>query len=839
MMKKLFITLLGTLCMVPGFSQEQLSDDRVSAQEEVRIPKIVGDAEVCAGGAFSVFGLDTVPENCRIQWFVDGEPQLHENASTFSYKSSYDANWTSEIGCVVQMMRQVHEHFGYDYWTYDTVQLRSFMVTNALCCEDPKGKPVSRRLVWREDFGKFYSEDTYIRSDYSDPSSVTSKVCHADSAWFYCVDGVVPSATCAQDVSEENTYLIAAHVPNKENLIYVDSSEYFLDHTEDSEFGGALFVHLNAHSDTVVYSTTISGLCDQYFISYSARFYARAMGEKVSSPKLFFRIIDLASGDTVVATKKNNIRHTSEFFWSSYWTQFDLTGNSLRLEIVTTRDYLREVEDVVFALDDIQLWECAPHAPYLSGVGHMSNEVVGNTSGNDAGLEPAAGVAASSEQINFFVDGVNGYFWTVENQCAVVQYTLTPDDLTSWKTANDPSDYENVIAEHGSVFFRYVIGPTDMVSTSVVNPGEVCSPFSVSNVVEYSEKKSDPKVFKPVVDDIVVCEGGLQYLTAFFGLDQQSNLYYKWYRAEFDSAMTGERIKTVNMLKPGDDFVSFYEYYVSVCDRKTGEESEKVPFQVFVFSTPNVIPEHLTVCDPDIDIVSALSPSSTSGYVYSLAFFDQERDGNLLDADNLTDGAVYVVQSVKPLRHLETCRSDRKHLELDLQCSKPDVSVTENESEKCAEVQFSPVDGAAEYRFNVFDDDWSLIYSETFPSEDVRSDKSFFYSSKSPLIHYVFDVYSVLGGDWPLAYRTVGSYQNSSDPASVSYVRPENESFVYVSDGGLSVFCGMDGMVMVTNALGQVVSSVRGMKGETLSFRLPKGVYFVYEGESVVKVLVD
>ncbi len=838
MVKKLLVTLLGTLCVMCCFSQESLGnvagfDSRIPPEPNARIPEIVGDAEVCSGGGFALFGLDTVPEYSRIQWYVDGELQLHENASTFNYRTSFNRNTTNEIGCVVMMLRQAHEEFNYDYWTYDTVQLRNFLVTNVWCCSDPKGKTVSRRTVWKEDFGTFTSEDTYTRWDYSDPSSVKKNVFHTDSAWSYCMDSVVPGFVCAPNPSYENTYSVAAHVPNREELLPIESSGYFLDYTDGSEFGGMLFVHMNVQSDTVVYSTVINGLCGDDFTSYSARFYARALTGLGTAPKLFFRFVDESTGEVLEPTEFDSWRISDEGLWSYFWNQFDFTGTSLRLEIYTTRDYLREMEDVILTLDDIQLWACAPHSPELE-VKRMSDMVVGGAAESGAEFEPSVGAAGSDDPIKFMTDGVNGSLWTVENQRSVIQYTLTPDDYSSWKTVAEASDYESVLAEHGKVFFRYVIGPAEMIASSVINPNEVCAPFSISNVVEYSEEKTKPKVEKPVVDDIVVCEGGIQYLSASFGL-AHPDFYYKWYLAELDSTMTGERVKVINKMRPEDDLVSVYDYYVSMCDRETGEESEKALQQVLVFSAPKSIPERLSLCGQDVDITQALSPYSTDGYVYSLTFFDQERGGNIVDQDDLTEGGIYVVQNVKPLRHIETCRSDRRYLELDLSCSKPDVNVTENEENKCAEVQFSPVDGASAYHLRVFDGDWSLINSVSFTSEGEKSDL-LRYSSQFPLIHYVFDV---VDADKSLAYRTVGTYKNNNSDVSGGKDYPDNGSYVYVWGGRLYVFGATDGEVMVTNMLGQVVSVGRVEKGETCSFRLSKGVYFVSVNGDVTKVLVD
>lgn len=846
MVKKLFFVLLGTIGLFQGFSQRMIEDtsgynSTIQREDSLnRELRIVGAEEVCAGGAQEVYSLNYLPEYAQCQWFVDGKSMLHENNSSFVYNSSYDLNMVSEIGCDVYYFNRVYKEKEYDYLVMDTMHLKNIRVVNALCCEDPKKRPVSRRLVWKEEFGKFHSESDYSHWRQPDLDDDLYKLEKTDSAWSYCMDSVVPNARCVSKPSAPNTYSIAAHVPYEQlgSPALVDSP-YFRDHTDDSDSGCALFVHLNEESDTVLYSAVIDGLCDEYFSSYSARFYVMAFAENEERLQLSLRVVDMATGDTVTAGLTNNMINSSTYIWSSYWRQFDLTGNSVRLEILTTRDYLKRAKDVIFVLDDIQLWMCVPHNPYLEVQRESEMMVGGETSSVFVDPSPAGGDTEVDDPLRFLTDGLNGKLWTLKSVASAIQYTTTPYDLSSWKTANGTDEFERLIAEQGKLYFRYLMGPAELIDSVSVNPHDRCTPFFVSNVVEYKEndEQERPKVATPLVSDVLYCEGEVSNFLHVDIVPIDESFYYKWYGEGVDSLGTEKAPKAVSKMKAGDDELSVYDYYVSMCDRQTGEESEKAHLQVFVVRVPDILPDRLSYTNEvSVDVESSLSPYFPSKSGYSFVFYEDENGTLERSGEDLESGKYYVKAMAHPFETGKTCKSKLQPVDFDFSCSDPKLNVTVNELDYCENFQFTPVDKATSYRVSAYDGNWNFLFDRSVDADSVGADYMFSESSVYSFNYYVFDV---LDADSSLAYREIGSYQNPYCMVAVEKNDANSVVNIYTIDGELFVAVGTDGDVKVRNLLGETVEAYGLKAGEARSFRLTKGVYVVQVNDGFVKVLVD
>lgn len=759
--------MMGILLALCGYAMEKPSV----------MPSIEGESDVCAGGGFFSYRIANPPTDASFQWYVDGKLQLHEEDSLFQFISSYDENTTSVLDC--RVIYQYHEHLplGCDLLVKDTLLLTHY-VRNMACCTDPNGKPVSKRKIWQEDF------------DGSEvPSTDYQRVIP------YLTDG--------------------------------ESSDTLFDHTYNRAAGGAMLeIYREEPSDTVLYSQVIKGLCSQYHHTFTAQCYVRTASEVVTSLKLSLRMIDLASGDTVVGGHLSN-PFVSHLDWVSLSGQVDLTADSLKLEILTTSDYLKKTGSAYFLLDDVEIWMCVPHDPFLEV--YRENEM---TAGGLSSRDVAGWDEDGDTTLRFQSDGVNGKLWTVSKIGSVVQYTLTPDEPSSWKTMKDASVVEDLIHREGHLYFRQVMGPAALLNQETLPVDELCSPFSLSNVAEYVQYVPQPEepLSRPLVSDIVLCEGAPR---SYLRLPNTvtSPYYYIWYKDSPDAEGKQGYPVAPSQVRKGER-VSVYDYYVSVKNTKTGEESERSHFQVFVFTKPKGIPsETLSVGDSEITLQGAMHDDPIEGCGLLTEIFEDEQATMLSDDQRLSGGNHYIRQRLMVFDSVTSCVGNIRNVSVDMESAHPHLRLSVTDDGVSFHVEMS---SDVRYILSLYADAsmQNLLRRDTLVWQGGSGETNHFVKLSDGAYYYSLDEMV----DEDLRYRTVGSFAKGDLSGAEPLVK-ERGYALWVADGALHVEVSDEGWLRVTDLMGRGDAAWME-RGGTRAFRLSGGVYVVEWNGIASKVVV-
>lgn len=763
MARFLCLLLCGLCSVLTLFSQEK---------SEVS-PVIEGESDICAGGGFFVYRINNAPEHATFQWYVDGVSQLHEEDSLFRHVASYDVNTTTVLSCRVIYPRYDHYPLGFDKLVKDTIFLEHY-VRNMECCKDPKGRPVARRLVWQEDF-----------IDY--------ELAPSDSQW------VVPYLT--DEVELDTLY----------------------DHTYDAAEGSAMFVaYREADSDTVLFSQVIKGLCSEYHHSFTAQCYVRTVAETDGLLKVFFRLIDLASGDTVVGNRLSNPM-VSNWDWVTLSGQIDLTSDSLKLEIVTTSSYLKKMVEVRFVFDDLQIWMCVPHAPYLE-VSRLDDQLVGGGASSSGGNDDSP--------LTFSNDGVNGKLWTVSANGSAIQYSLTPDGSSGWTTLHDTSVMEDLLRQEGRLYFRNVIGPAQLMSLDDLDTEGLCSPFSVSNVVEFVQgNRSVTTVSKPQVGDVLVCEGAaLSFLK--LPITVYKPLYYKWYADSLGTEFLGTSVQAPRQIGEGEQ-VSIHDYYVSMANEETGEESELAKMQVFIFAKPQGVPsELLEVCDSLVTLQGATRPSAIEGCSFLTEIYEDAKATVLSDGQALSNGESYIQQRLLVFDQAYSCKGNVQHVTVDLDCMNPHVQLAVDDAMATFRMEMS---AGKHYLLSLYSDKElrNVLRLDTLVAQEGASLFDYRVAVADGDYYYRVDVME--GSN--LLYRTVGSF-SKGNPTGLDHADISMDCSLSVGKGELRVKVLPEGALTVTDLMGRVIFSCMVKPGDEPIVRLKGGVYLVNLNGRVSKVIV-
>ena len=334
---------------------------RVYAEVE---PTISGPDEACANGEPIKLTAVTFGQSQTIQWYKDGVKIDGATGQTLTHtpgdaakKCTYYYKITTPNG--------------------DALPSNSFIVNDVICCVDEDGKPISRRLVWQEDFGTFTSDSTYWTWDYSNLNA-PKKVTHTDGEkWTTCYGLSIPGAECDKSPSEEGKYTVAGNVtceysgatkgtrwgweaicfngkyPHENNYPFVPDHTY-----QGSDFGGMLFLNCGNEANEVIYSKKITGsiLKDQ---NVTARCFVNTFSNAENPVKIFIQLTDLESGAVVKSTTvtRNSINEGLE--WKQAVVSSLIEGDSILIEVVSVgggEEYNRYGNDLI--LDDIQIFVC-------------------------------------------------------------------------------------------------------------------------------------------------------------------------------------------------------------------------------------------------------------------------------------------------------------------------------------------------------------------------------------------------------------------------------------------------------------------------------------------------
>ena len=483
-------------------------------------------AEVCVGGETARLTISQAYLGATYQWYRDNQKISGETGPSYLHVSGASTNRYTYRYDVVKNGKTI-------------LTSSAFTITDLVCCY-VDGKPVSRKMIWQDDFGTFTSPTEYWNWDYSDinnPVKVKGWTT-MENRYEYCREGErIPGATCEMvgysDGNDhqfgEGKYTYIAKIGRVNGTVtdnagiglfsrtgdgsYPDGTEidgsfvssgmeFFPDHTypDGSEAGACLMLNCGNKRGEVIYSRVIENLCERRFIVKCFINNFSASGNPVI---IKVRITDLKNNGYVEsdAVKRYSIGHGKE--WVEISEIIELTGTSMKFEIVSVAGdgypdesnaqcpegafapctYNEKGNDLL--LDDIQVWICSapsPHAYYDINTLAIDTFTCFN---EDDEIEVYAD--PSDMLVEYFGGEANARF--------LYQWSLTPEVKTSWKSIGDPTKDKKSkvgatpfagVKKGDVVYFRVIAGSEYTLTTtdeSAYNADDPCADYSVSDAI--------------------------------------------------------------------------------------------------------------------------------------------------------------------------------------------------------------------------------------------------------------------------------------------------------------------------------------------------------------------
>ena len=495
--------------------------------------KLTGETELCAGGEKGPITLVNNFLGCTYQWYKDGQKVNGETNVSISHTSGDQVNKEHSYYCEIKTPSGT------------TVRTETFKVKDIECCVDKNGHPASQKLIWLDDFGTFTSEKNYWTWDYSDISN-PKKVTHIDGkkwqhslpaevtpedATFAVVGGdgdcdCPKKYTWTKDVDKftEGYYTVAANVTSYgdaggNNMGWVgyfgDGTEphnngytFAPDHTYMGEdYGAMLYLNIGSDPNALIYGRKITGLCDRHV---TVKCYLNCFSRSQTNPiSVFIRVTDLASGNSKESPTYTRYANTTSnrngISWIPASVSIDLTGSEMEFEIISkSGGETQNTDGNDLILDDIMIYACAE--PSVEMYFDLSTHSVAEKS-------------CLGDDIDLYVDETPMIKTNIGPDARYLyQYSLTPDDLDSWKTFEGPTpeivykDLSKVIEplnlnSKDKIYFRTVLGlESELTKNITFNPNEPCGSYSVSTPIELT---IDCPVCVEPKDPVITATGGV------------------------------------------------------------------------------------------------------------------------------------------------------------------------------------------------------------------------------------------------------------------------------------------------------------------------------------------
>ena len=461
-------------------------------------PTISGLEEVCTGGESVVLSIDNNYMKSTIQWYKGNTPINGATGKTYIHTSGKSDGKTT---------------YHYVVTTAGGAKLTSkdFTVTDKKCCVDADGNPMSRKMIWQDDFGTFTSATKYWTWDYSDLSNPVKKQ-HTDAkGWVACSDVDITGANCEQSPFTEGAYSVAGNVTCQWDNSTTDGTQwqweaqfgnggkpkdngwvFVPDHTyAGSDYGGMLFLNCNNAPDEQIYTRTIKGLCQK---DLTVRCFVNTFSDGANDVDIYIKVTDKATGNEY-KSKRITKSATGSVDWVPVEIDCSLQGSDMEFSIVSFAGGSNANEhgnDLV--LDDIQIFACSnPSVDLYFNLSDFSKKEISCT-GKEANIVPSDTLGLYVQETEMIRTNLKGKAFYV------YQYSLDPEDAKSWKNIVGPVqdikhvDLSSVVKDLGlkdkdKVYFRCVMGLKETLEDEIKNygyyrPNAPCGEFSVSESIE-------------------------------------------------------------------------------------------------------------------------------------------------------------------------------------------------------------------------------------------------------------------------------------------------------------------------------------------------------------------
>ena len=569
----------------------QMSEGEAIAIKSIKIyaevePTISAVSQVCAGGENAVLSLEGAYVNCTYQWYRDGVAISGATGISYSHTSG-DVEKDYDYYCEITTSEG------------EKVKSQTFTISDVMCCQDANGKPMSRKLIWQDDFGTFTSKGNYWVWDYTDinePVKVdktTPTTAAYSNGWSYALDEGIPGANFVGGYKSDNWaegkgtagnegwYNVTGNVtcqwddlsggdgtlwgwqaqcfngtnPGKNGFVFVPDHTY-----EGSAYGAMLFLNCGNEEGATIYERTITGLCDKYL---TVKCFINTFSNSTNPVKIRIRATD-ANDLSNVVTSNQVIRYASKdagLAWKEVSVKIKLTtaatgGAGLKFEIISDGGgtaYNKDGNDLI--LDDIQIYACS--SPSINAYFNLDTYATKATSCDGADVDVYAEVT----------DMIKNYYGADANY--VIQYNPDKTNKLGWKTIGTRSttSYKKDMSEAFAavlkadpkaekIYFRVVLGDASTLDAyaDYFNPDEACAAYTVSEVIEATiecPKCTEPKepaisakggTVDKATSTVSLCQGESTVLSTndITGTDTEGNPYtdytITWYKGSESAA---------------------------------------------------------------------------------------------------------------------------------------------------------------------------------------------------------------------------------------------------------------------------------------------------------------
>jgi len=462
-------------------------------------PKTKGVSEVCVGGEKAIIKADREYPGAKFQWYKDGKALPGETRSSTVHTSG------TEQG--------LHEYY-YEITLDDGFRFKSkpFEVKDILCYQSDDGTPLSRKIIYKQDFGTFTSDkgDEFYVWDYSDISHPVKKYYKTNTPFITNLPQMgipAPEGAASGSCMEDEGHSVIAWITDAQEGSKIGwaaqiggtgeywgpdrkNGPFFPDHTDQLEgtgkYGAALFVNAiggdHSKMPLIVYKDTLTNLCEG--LSYTIKCYINNYSDGRNPVEIQIKAYDSEHfGDpNYGGESKREIRYATE---GSDWREVSLDvprieSGSLTFEILNyTSNADNQGDDLI--IDDIIVY--ASSTPKVDLYFDLNTYQTDTTS---------CGV------IDIYADEsvmLKNYYGS--NLHYLYQYTTgDPESITcDWKNLNSKITTKTSFtveeayalaakSDKSQIYFRVVAGDKNVLENlSYFNANDPCSNYSVSNVI--------------------------------------------------------------------------------------------------------------------------------------------------------------------------------------------------------------------------------------------------------------------------------------------------------------------------------------------------------------------
>ncbi|GAL85405.1 hypothetical protein CHU_3437 [Sporocytophaga myxococcoides] len=389
------------------------------------------------------------------------------------------------------------------------------ITVNAITCCQENGVAASRQTIYYDDFGRIDLSDktgkTYKVWDYTDPLNPVEVTKTTTTPFRWPIAPAPLNATFkGTGTPLDGEYAVAGYLTGYNAHNGYDGAklewanrvtgpttppDLSYDHSGTVE-GAALFLNcpINTGGKTL-YERTISNLCfgKQLFFECWIAVFTNSAAGAYNPVDVKVRLTDGGNAANVVETSATATRQADGGgVWVRIGAQINLSGNSLKMEIINNQNVSENGNDLV--LDDIKIMACAPPAIDL-----FFDLATLSKSKTICGTDKLDLFTKTTALLKAYYNN-NPYF--------LYQWTRTPNDVTSWKNLGAPGTPEshtiaNALAhaaftglpDGDKVYFR-VIAATQLIFNdknnfqgvgNYANINDPCKNYSVSPAIEAYE----------------------------------------------------------------------------------------------------------------------------------------------------------------------------------------------------------------------------------------------------------------------------------------------------------------------------------------------------------------